>query len=320
MRLNQSSFDQVRFCIVLATTGGPFLKATLGSICSQLRKNDLLVLVDNSENQIELDEKTIPSKINYVVLRKPEQEGAAEAYNYGLRYAKDLEVDYIAIASDDDKWLKGRLETQFKYLSADSIVFGSAIYSAKVGCLKWSRKRPKRMIRPDQSILEYLYGKRLLFLNSRYLPAATIVFPASLASLEMKSFLICREDIWWLHEAQKLGYRLRQHKEPVVQVLANFEKDARRSNEKLVLEFAKMLPSNLQLKFLVYHSVRSRIASGNLESLRSLQKQIVENFSFETTLRAEMRAAFLFQRILCRVVKMAVLMGGFGNDKPKRSN
>ena len=194
--------------VVLATTGHERLEFVLKSIFSQVSSLDKVVIVDNSPRGVYERISRLEVTSNVKILRKENQTGAADAYNLGLNDNTLDTVDFIAIASDDDVWQPSKIEFQLAKADVNKIIIGKAIYTLKNK--KEGRIRPDRLKSQNEGILEYLYGNKPLLKNSRYLPAASILFPRGLKHLEFRRNSKIREDILWLHEAELLEYRIEQ--------------------------------------------------------------------------------------------------------------
>ena len=238
--------------------GRDTLNRAINSVLSQTLPPTEIIVVAGKQPVIS---KQNESKIK-LILRDPADESvwnAAHNRNIGVKIAS---ADFIAFLDDDDEWLETKMEKQLNYLLRNprSVSVCSAYYRIEGGR---NFVRPKKLGSDDKSILELLYGRPYLRRIPYYFPTPGMVISRELAlETYMDENPGMKEDIWWLHELQNKGVKVRQFQEPLVIVHAAPYRSISRDQRERNLAWAEIIgsiSSKYAFNFLVGSCVRNAL-------------------------------------------------------------
>lgn len=159
---------------VIPTIGRPSLTRAVQSVLDQtLPVAEIIVVADTD------DAVALPPDARIKLLRNAVGNGPARCRQLGIDAARGA---VIALLDDDDEWHTTKLAQQ---LAAVDFVSGTDwIVSSRMTVLgPGSRRRtwPRRLIKPGESITEYLFRFRNLRVGGATLQTSTLCFPVDLA-------------------------------------------------------------------------------------------------------------------------------------------
>ena len=193
------------------------LDAAIKSVLNQTLPAAEIIIVAGREPTISEDNL---SKVKLIKNFQKSNEiwTAAHNRNVGILASSS---DFVAFLDDDDLWTSNKMQIQMDFLLKNPgyVSLSSAIYSVR----KWIfYKRPIKVLKANQDVLEAHYGKKRFFPTPYYTPTPGIVVPAKMVNLiRFDEMLPGFEDTWWLHEIQVAGFQIFQHKQALVIVNAN---------------------------------------------------------------------------------------------------
>jgi glycosyltransferase involved in cell wall biosynthesis len=159
---------------VIPTIGRPSLTRAVQSVLDQTLPVAEIIVVSDTDEAVPL-----PSDARIKLLRNAVGNGPARCRQLGIDAARGA---VIALLDDDDEWHATKLERQ---LAAVDFAAGTDwIVSSRMTVLgPGSRRRtwPRRLIKPGESITEYLFRFRNLRFGGAALQTSTLCFPVELA-------------------------------------------------------------------------------------------------------------------------------------------
>ena len=205
------------YTVVIPTMGRNTLDSAIKSVLNQTLPAAEIIVVAGREPTISEDNL---SKVKLIKNFQTNNEiwTAAHNRNVGIQASSS---DFIAFLDDDDLWTSNKMQFQMNFLLKNPgyVSLSSAMYSVR----KWIfYKRPIKVLRANQDVLEAHYGKKRFFPTPYYTPTPGIVVSAKIMNhIRFDEMLPGFEDTWWLHEIQVAGYQIFQHKQQLVIVNAN---------------------------------------------------------------------------------------------------
>lgn len=159
--------------VVIPTVGRPALARAVRSVQMQTTPVDEIIVVADTDRSLGL-----PDDERIVLVAHTGARGPAGCRQTGIDVARG---SVIALLDDDDEWLPGKIERQ---LTAARSLGRHWIISCRMavigpGCRR--RVWPRRLIRRDEAVADYLFRFTGLRLGGRSLQTSTLCFPAELA-------------------------------------------------------------------------------------------------------------------------------------------
>ena len=256
--------------VVLATTGKSFrLADVLHSILNQTYQIDSIYIIWNSlAEPVELKVFESNPRVNIIV--KAEVNGAASAYNYGIKNSIKGGSSYICLAADDDIWELEKIAKQIKCVKETNVVFTSATFMNEYHTFK----RPKVIFPKSTAPIEVFYTKKsILSYSKHYLPISSVMFPTIAAKHLFNEKLVVREDIEWLQRLHLNGFQILQLSDALINVGSDSAKASKRefiSDIKMFLEI--IVSETAKRHFLLYTLPRSSVLAGDLKKLSELHE------------------------------------------------
>lgn len=214
---------------IIPTIGRPSLMAAIGSAKNQLNVSVKVIIVDDSERQ-----NVTVSIPGVTVLRSGGNKGVSAARNIGLDFT---ETDYVGFLDDDDLWNIEKSHLQIEWMKEKEIEI--SITSALVRGRR-SRSRPSKLIKPELSPIQNLYRKHQPLGNSYYLPMAGVLISRKIAQeFKFKNDLHERENIEYLEQIFRQGYRIHQMNFVGVEINYSSQDSLKRMNLATELTWAK---------------------------------------------------------------------------------
>lgn len=198
----------MKISVILPTVGRNSLDYAIDSIQNQTYRDLEIIIVDDSIDQ------EIVSDL-HKVLKTGGEKGVSFARNVGVERAHG---EFIAFLDDDDAWSPGKLSNQMKDLEGNNIDvhMTSALVNGKL--------RPSRqnVLNQESSPFQKLYGVPHLLRSRTYLPTASYLIRKEIfTKVKFSEQLVDRENILFLQNCFELGYKLKQNKEPLVEITFN---------------------------------------------------------------------------------------------------
>lgn len=188
--------------VVIPTRGrADLLKRAIESVYKQTFTNyQIVVVVDGPDTETEsMLQELKNSKLEYII--NPKSLGGSEARNVGVNHARG---NWIAFLDDDDEWFPNKLEEQYKIAKQkrdkSPIIYSRLIASSPKADYEW----PRRGIKKNEHISEYLFTRRSLFQGEGLIQTSTIFVSRDLMiALPFKKGLKRHQDWDWLLRAAK---------------------------------------------------------------------------------------------------------------------
>jgi glycosyltransferase involved in cell wall biosynthesis len=158
---------------VIATIGRPSLEKAVRSVLDQTHPVDELIVVSAADVQT-----SMPADDRIVLLRNRDGGGASRSRQLGIDAAKG---SVIALLDDDDVWSPTKLARQLA--AAQSVDSDHWIMSSRMlvqGPGGRQRMWPRRLIKPGESVAEYLFRFSGLGFGNANLQTSTLCFPTAL--------------------------------------------------------------------------------------------------------------------------------------------
>ena len=158
---------------VIATIGRPSLTRAVQSALDQTYPVDEIIVVAEADVQV-----SVPADDRIVLLRSSDGGGPARSRQLGIDAARG---SVIALLDDDDVWSPTKLARQLA--AADSVDGDHWIVSSRMLVLgPGARQRmwPRRLIKPGESVAEYLFRFNGLGFGNANLQTSTLCFPTDL--------------------------------------------------------------------------------------------------------------------------------------------
>jgi glycosyltransferase involved in cell wall biosynthesis len=159
---------------VIATIGRPSLMQAVQSVLDQTVSVGEIIVVSAPDVQT-----SIPADNRIVLLRNRDGGGPARSRQLGIDAASG---SVIALLDDDDVWSPTKLACQLAV--AESVDTDHWIVSSRMlvqGPGKRRRMWPRRLIKPGESVAEYLFRFNGLGFGNANLQTSTLCFPTALA-------------------------------------------------------------------------------------------------------------------------------------------
>jgi glycosyltransferase involved in cell wall biosynthesis len=159
---------------VIPTLGRPSLGRAVQSVLDQTQPVAEIIVVADTEGPVPL-----PSDERITLLRSDFHGSPARCRQLGIDAAQG---SVIALLDDDDQWYSSKLERQLH--AVDSIAGRHWIASSRMAVLGPGARRrtwPRRLIRPGESVAEYLFRFSELRFGGAALQTSTLCFPVELA-------------------------------------------------------------------------------------------------------------------------------------------
>jgi glycosyltransferase involved in cell wall biosynthesis len=158
---------------VIATIGRPSLTRAVQSVLDQTYPVDEIIVVAETGVQV-----SVPADDRIVLLGTSDRGGPARSRQLGIDAAGG---SVIALLDDDDVWSPTKLARQLEV--ADSVEGDHWIVSSRMLVLgPGTRQRmwPRRLIKPGESVAEYLFRFNGLGFGNANLQTSTLCFPTAL--------------------------------------------------------------------------------------------------------------------------------------------
>jgi glycosyltransferase involved in cell wall biosynthesis len=158
---------------VIATIGRPSLTHAVQSVLDQTHPVDEVIVVADADVQM-----SVPADDRIVLLRSSDGGGPARCRQLGIDAASG---SVIALLDDDDVWSPTKLARQLR--AVDSVDGDHWIVSSRMLVLgPGTRQRmwPRRLIKPGESVAEYLFRFNGLGFGNANLQTSTLCFPTDL--------------------------------------------------------------------------------------------------------------------------------------------
>ncbi|MFC7725616.1 glycosyltransferase family 2 protein [Nocardioides sp. GCM10028917] len=205
--------------VVIPTVGRPELLRAIRSAAAQEDVSvDIVVVVDKAEAEVEL-----PDDIHLEaqrVLWTGGGRGGSAARNAGVHAST---APWVAFLDDDDEWLPGKLASQIALASTIGrphvVVAGRHLQVDAAGATE-SRPLPTRLIRPGQTVSDYLFRRRRPAGGRASMYTSSLLCDRSLAESVAWDESLRRHQDWdWLVRAQARGdVGFAQVRDPVVRI------------------------------------------------------------------------------------------------------
>ncbi len=158
---------------VIATIGRPSLTHAVQSVLDQTYPVDEIIVVAEPDVQV-----SVPADDRIVLLKSSDDGGPARSRQLGIDAARG---SVIALLDDDDVWSPTKLARQLA--AADCVDGDHWIVSSRMLVLgPGARQRmwPRRLIKPGESVAEYLFRFNGLGFGNANLQTSTLCFPTVL--------------------------------------------------------------------------------------------------------------------------------------------
>ena len=173
------------------------------SVLSQTLSDIEAIVVPASDHEItrrrlgEIDDE----RLRVLPFHRPLSASAAR--NLGVRESRG---EWVAFLDDDDYWLPEKLTRQLSVAakSKRKLLVVSCGMFARDGVSEW--RWPRRLPAADESIGDYLFGRRGIFGGGAYLQTSTLLAPRRLLiDVSFREDLAMVEDLDWILRAADAG-------------------------------------------------------------------------------------------------------------------
>jgi glycosyltransferase involved in cell wall biosynthesis len=255
----------IEITTIIPTIGRESLNRAIQSALVQKHiKNHIIVVDDSTCQSLNFS--------NVTIIRTGGNRGVAFARNLGIRAAKS---EWIAFLDDDDQWLPNKSILQVEYMKLKNL-------DLSLTCAFMSNQkliRPKKIYKGRIDPLEEIYSDFYPFRRDYYLPFPSVMISGRAAkNLSFDQTLNEREDLWYLHQAYQLNYKIEQLSKPLV--IINF--DPKRSIKRPAIQddfhwinLLTGLSKLLGLKFAIKVALRNRILSLDIVGVYRLLIKII---------------------------------------------
>lgn len=279
--------------VVIPTLGRPHLHGALRSVAEQTHPVSDVIVVDDGAEPI--GEPLSVAGLRVVVLRTSGRCGAAAARNVGMRAATG---ELVAFLDDDDLWLPDHVQSAATLLAAreDVDIYACA---ALVRSSAAARVEPTVTYTGPGSLLDFYYGRTSWARRRRRVMTPTLVFRQRAAKLAMDESMRAFEDLWWLFQLERRGFRIAQVASVGVVVNQDDERLAGRLDLEGSLLWADKLDSLTPghgTNFLIGHVGRQLARTGHQQDLTALVKRL----SYRGPVPPDLRIVLLLERLLVR--------------------
>jgi glycosyltransferase involved in cell wall biosynthesis len=163
-----------RVSAVIPTIARPSLARAVQSVLNQTQPVAEIIVVADTDAAVPL-----PSDERIILLRNDVGGGPARCRQRGIDAASGT---VIALLDDDDEWHTTKLARQLE--AVDSMASSHWIVSSRMAVLGPGTRRrtwPRQLIKPGESITEYLFRFTDLRVGGAALQTSTLCFPVELA-------------------------------------------------------------------------------------------------------------------------------------------
>lgn len=270
-----------RVSVIIPTVGRKELERALASVAAQTRAPHEIIVVNDGVDDLELvADVSAPVRI----VRTAGRVGAAEARNTGMRQAAGA---LCAFLDDDDTWLPDHLERAVQFLDDHPEI---DVYSCAAMVCYGSvyRVEPTVLYRGTTTLYDFYYGRLAWARRRRRIPTPTLVFRSEVRAVEMTRELTAYEDLWWLLEAERRGFKVSQSATVGVVVHADERREAGRRLLREELAWADRLEAlspSAGVSYLVGVVGRQLARSGQAAALRNLARTVRQHYRTPIDLR-----------------------------------
>lgn len=159
--------------VVIPTLGRPSLAHAVRSVQDQTRPVAEIIVVADTDEPVSL-----PPDDRITLLRNTGRRGPAGSRQVGIDAAHGA---VIALLDDDDQWHPTKIERQLGAAQGAGPYWIASCRMDVVGPGERRRIWPRRLIRPGESVADYLFQFTDVRLGGRSLQTSTLCFPAELA-------------------------------------------------------------------------------------------------------------------------------------------
>jgi glycosyltransferase involved in cell wall biosynthesis len=159
---------------VIPTLGRPSLGRAVQSVLGQTQPVYEVIVVADTDEAV-----TLPPDDRITILRSSFREGPGKCRQLGIDAARG---SVIALLDDDDEWYSTKLERQLQAVGGESGTHWIA--SSRMAVLGPGIRRriwPRRLIKPEESVTDYLFRFTDLRFGGAALQTSTLCFPTDLA-------------------------------------------------------------------------------------------------------------------------------------------
>ena len=159
---------------VIPTLGRPSLGRAVQSVLGQTRPVYEVIVVADTDEAV-----TLPPDDRITLLRSSFRGGPGKCRQLGIDAARG---SVIALLDDDDEWYSTKLERQLQAVGGESGTHWIA--SSRMAVLGPGIRRriwPRRLIKPEESVTDYLFRFTDLRFGGAALQTSTLCFPTDLA-------------------------------------------------------------------------------------------------------------------------------------------
>jgi glycosyltransferase involved in cell wall biosynthesis len=187
----------IEITTIIPTVGRKSLDLAIQSALAQNNVSNKIIVVDDSISQNINFSKTS-------IIRTGGNRGVAFARNLGIMEVKS---EWVAILDDDDQWLPNKSVQQIEFMKLNCL-------DLSLTCALFENQkkiRPKKIYDGCIDPLEQVYSGVNPFQRDFYLPTSSLIIKGNVAkNLSFDTALKEREDLWYLHQAYQLNYRIKQ--------------------------------------------------------------------------------------------------------------
>lgn len=168
------------FTIVIPTKNRPeLLKRAIESCLKQTYTNyEVLVVIDGEDPETEMEMQTYSEKYEQIRFIKNKRSlGGSGARNIGVKNAKGI---YIAFLDDDDEFYPNKLDEQYKQIKENKSKYFVGYCKVKAKSPKKVYEWPRRELRKNEHISEYLLSRNSLFQGEGLIQTTMLVISKEL--------------------------------------------------------------------------------------------------------------------------------------------
>jgi glycosyltransferase involved in cell wall biosynthesis len=213
--------------VVIPTVGRPSLRRAVESALSQTaRPKEVIVVLDTDE------EPDLPESHSVSVVRTSGGAGPSVARQLGFDSSTG---DVIALLDDDDLWRADKLEKQLAAVPhADEWIISCRIVVQ--GEVRAPFTAPRRLIRPTESLIDYLVTFRSFRFGGACLQTSTLMFPRSIAKavpLSASAGAVHDDPFWLIMVRREFpGLPIVQLPDPLVEYHVSHESVSRSTQDR----------------------------------------------------------------------------------------
>jgi len=280
-RNRESGSTSPSVSVIVPTIGRPELSRALRSVRAQRTSSRIeLILVHDGDPSEEIPRPVLALADR--VIRTPGRIGGCRARNLGIRSATS---QLVAFLDDDDEWLPDKLQIQVKLWSESpdpncTVVAGRQVHvDPRNGAV--SQPGPNRLIRPDETVENYLFRRRSPSGGRSVIYTSTLLCSRDLALKVPWDESLARHQDWdWLvrlgrHE----GIRFVQTSAPVVRIhLGSSQSISATANWRSSIDWGRKAlreDPHIYADFLVAQPLRYALASRSFDGVRSVLSELL---------------------------------------------